>query len=99
MNTVRSGVVAASCRAASGEGAVSTPSARKSGLRVTTMLRRLGRAPLGERLEGVAAHHHGVAGGEFLEVLQVLGDVEQEVAAAANGGAVGSYGGYYRNHN
>ena len=53
----------------------------------------------GERLESVAAHHHGVAGGQLLEVSEVLGDVEQEVATAANGGAVGSYGGYYRNHN
>lgn len=59
----------------------------------------VGEGAFGERLEGVSAHHHGVAGGEFLEVLQVLGDVEQEVATAANGGAVGSYGGYYRNHN
>lgn len=59
----------------------------------------VGEGAFWERLKCVAAHHHGVAGGEFLEVLQVLGDVEQEVATAANGGAVGSYGGYNRNHN
>ena len=57
-----------------------------------------GERSLWEGEEGAAPHEHGVAGGELLEVLEIGGDVINEIAFAAYGAAAGCDGCYDCKH-
>ena len=57
----------------------------------------VGQCPLGQAFKGAAPHQDGVAGGELLEALQVVGQPVDELVLIADG-AVAGHGGNHGYH-